>query len=58
MVTALLSLATNTPVRPKLSMTGEVTLTGKVKVEEREVEREREVDREREVESLGNEIIE
>jgi len=30
MVTALVSLATNTPVRPNLAMTGEVSLTGKV----------------------------
>mmetsp|Transcript_54 Transcript_54/g.97 ORF Transcript_54/g.97 Transcript_54/m.97 type:complete len:913 (-) Transcript_54:40-2778(-) len=30
MVTSLLSLALNTPVKPNLSMTGEVTLTGKV----------------------------
>jgi ATP-dependent Lon protease len=30
MVTALLSLATGTPVRKDLAMTGEVSLTGKV----------------------------
>lgn len=30
MVTALVSLATDTPVRPNLAMTGEVSLTGKV----------------------------
>ncbi|VDN12454.1 unnamed protein product [Dibothriocephalus latus] len=30
MVTALLSLACNTPTRPDLAMTGEISLTGKV----------------------------
>nr|AAW25519.1 SJCHGC03265 protein [Schistosoma japonicum] len=30
MVTALLSLACNKPVRPNLAMTGEISLTGKV----------------------------
>ncbi len=29
-MTALLSLATSTPVRPDLAMTGEVSLTGKI----------------------------